>query len=51
MKFYDGPPYKFAGSKKSHTNFINELKYNSNGSLVVSVSSDRKIVLYEGKTG
>lgn len=51
IKYYDGPPYKFAGSKKTHTNFVNELKYCPDGSLIVSVSSDRKIVLYDGKTG
>ena len=51
MKFYDGPPYKFVHSKKSHTNFVNQIKYNPDGSMIASVGSDRKIVIYDGKTG
>lgn len=51
LKFYEGPPYKFCSSNKSHTSFVNQIKYNPEGSILASVSSDRKIVLYDGKTG
>lgn len=51
VKYFDGPPYKYAGSKTSHTNFINQVKYSPDGNLFVSVSSDRKIVVYDGKSG
>ena len=47
---YEGPPYKFSCSKKSHTSFINQLKYSPDGKKIVSVGSDRKIVLYDGLT-
>lgn len=50
MKFYEGPPYKFTSSKKTHTNFINQLVYSPDGKKIVSVGSDRKITLYDGST-
>jgi WD40 repeat protein len=50
VKAYDGPPYKFTCSQKSHSNFINQLKYSPDGETIVSVGSDRKIVLYNGHT-
>jgi WD40 repeat protein len=51
VKVYDGPPYQFTCSQKSHTNFVNQVKYSPDGGLVVSVGSDRKIVVYNGNTG
>jgi WD40 repeat protein len=48
VKFYEGPPYKFCSSQKSHTNYINQLKYSPDGKKLISVSSDRKIVMYDG---
>lgn len=50
IKFYDGPPYKFVGSKKCHKNFINDLKFSPDGSKLISVSSDRKLTLFNGTT-
>ena len=48
IKVFDGPPYKFSRSNNSHTNFINQIKYNKEGKYFVSVSSDKKLVLYDG---
>ena len=31
-------------------NYINQIKYSPNGKFLVSVGSDRKIVLYDGLT-
>lgn len=42
----DGEPEDSAHSKGA----VNCIRYNSTGALVVSVSTDRSIVLYEGKT-
>lgn len=49
--FYAGPPFKLDHSMAAHTNFVNCVRYSPDGERVVSVSSDRKIQLYDGKTG
>lgn len=49
--FYAGPPFKFDHSNSSHTNFVNCIRYAPNGEKAVSVSSDKKIQFYDGKTG
>lgn len=50
IKCYDGPPYKFVKSDKSHTNFIVKLKYSPKGTYFVTGGADRKLVLYDGKS-
>lgn len=47
-KFYEGPPYKFIKSNKSHAGYINQLKYSPKGTYLVSVGADRKVVIYDG---
>jgi WD40 repeat protein len=47
LKYYEGPPFKFGHSKKTHTNFINQIRYSPSGDHYVSVGSDRRIVLYD----
>eukprot|EP00603_Paraphysomonas_imperforata_P006889 CAMPEP_0114434756 /NCGR_PEP_ID=MMETSP0103-20121206/12444_1 /TAXON_ID=37642 ORGANISM="Paraphysomonas imperforata, Strain PA2" /NCGR_SAMPLE_ID=MMETSP0103 /ASSEMBLY_ACC=CAM_ASM_000201 /LENGTH=632 /DNA_ID=CAMNT_0001604691 /DNA_START=25 /DNA_END=1923 /DNA_ORIENTATION=- len=49
--FYSGPPFKYTHSNPSHSNFVNCLRYAPSGDFCVSVSSDKKIQLYGGKTG
>ncbi|CCF55508.1 hypothetical protein KAFR_0A00700 [Kazachstania africana CBS 2517] len=53
--FYQGPPFKFAASDRSHHQqgkFIRDVEFSPNtGEFVVSVGSDRRIVCYDGKTG
>ena len=49
--FYKGPPFKFESAYKEHSNYVNAVAFRPNGSHYVSVSSDKKVVAFEGKTG
>ncbi|GMI02115.1 hypothetical protein TrLO_g10054 [Triparma laevis f. longispina] len=49
--FYAGPPFKRDSDTTSHSNYVNCVRYSPDGEMIVSVGSDKKIVLYEGKTG
>lgn len=50
--FYHGPPFKFnCSAKDHHTNFVNGVAFSPDGTYLVSVGSDRKIFLWDGKTG
>ncbi|KAI9850892.1 MAG: WD40 repeat-like protein [Thelocarpon superellum] len=52
MVFYHGAPFKFNTSLRGqHSNFIYGVAFSPDGSRVVSVGADRKINLYDGKTG
>ncbi|KAM3142087.1 hypothetical protein pb186bvf_005741 [Paramecium bursaria] len=51
LQWYEGPPFKFKRSSKQHTNFVNTIRFNKSGDLFVSGSSDKKLFLYDGKTG
>lgn len=53
--FYQGPPFKFASSDRTHHGqgkFIRDIRFSpGNGLYAVSVGSDRKICCFDGKTG
>ena len=49
--FYAGPPFKLDHSNSCHSNFVNSIRFSPNGEKAVSVSSDKKIQSYDGKTG
>ena len=49
--FYAGPPFKLDHSNPTHSNFVNCVRYAPSGEKIVSVGSDRKVQLYDGKTG
>lgn len=53
--FYQGPPFKFTSSDRTHHvtgKFIRDVKFSpGEGEFVVSVGSDRKINCFDGKTG
>ncbi|KAL3457723.1 transcriptional regulator of RNA polII, SAGA, subunit-domain-containing protein [Aspergillus heterothallicus] len=52
MVFYHGAPFKFNnGIRDKHTNYIYGVAFSPDGSNLVSVGADRKIWLYDGKTG
>ncbi|CAN8266966.1 unnamed protein product [Cochlearia groenlandica] len=51
VNFYDGPPFKFHSSHRQHTNFVNCIRYSPDGSKFITVSSDKKGTIYDGKTG
>ena len=51
LNFYTGPPFKFSHSNKDHERFINCIRYAPDGSTFASAGSDKKIIIFEGKTG
>lgn len=52
MVFFNGPPFKFNKSVRgNHTNSVRDVKFSPDGKWLVSVGSDRMIVLYDGSTG
>lgn len=48
LKFYDGPPFSFTKSDRSHKGFINQVKYSPKGTYILTGGADRKITLHEG---
>lgn len=49
---FEGPPFKFSLKMSgNHTNYVNCIRYAPDGLLAISVGSDRKMVLYDGKNG
>lgn len=52
LVFYHGVPFKFnTGIRDKHTNYIYGVGFSPDGSTLVSVGGDRRIWLYDGKTG
>jgi len=51
MCFFAGPPFKLDHSKSCHTNFVNCLRYATDGSKFVTCGTDKKIQFYDGATG
>jgi WD repeat-containing protein 1 (actin-interacting protein 1) len=51
--FYHGAPFKFntIAGRGNHTNFIYGVAFSPDDSQLVSVGGDRKVWLYDGKTG
>jgi WD40 repeat protein len=49
--FFEGPPFRFAHSMKAHTNFVNCVRYSPNGERFISASSDKKMLLFDGRSG
>jgi WD repeat-containing protein 1 (actin-interacting protein 1) len=49
--FYSGPPFKFTSAHSTHTNFVNMVRFSPDGSVIVSVGSDKKIQFYDGASG
>ncbi|KAJ3736838.1 WD40-repeat-containing domain protein [Lentinula guzmanii] len=49
--FHQGVPYKYDKSIKTHTKFVQDVRYAPSGDIFASVGSDSKIFLYDGKTG
>lgn len=49
--FYHGAPFKFNTSLKRHQRYVYGLAFSPDGGTLVSVGADRKIFLYDGKTG
>ncbi|KZT03823.1 WD40 repeat-like protein [Laetiporus sulphureus 93-53] len=51
IAFHQGPPYKYEKSIKTHTKFVQDVRYSPSGDHFASVGSDGKIFIYDGKTG
>ncbi|KAG6919841.1 hypothetical protein DXG01_000346 [Tephrocybe rancida] len=49
--FHQGAPYKYDRTIKTHTKFVQDVQYAASGDHFVSVGSDAKVFLYDGKTG
>ncbi|KAK5098520.1 WD40 repeat-like protein [Exophiala xenobiotica] len=53
LVFYHGAPFKFNGipGRGNHSNFVYSVAFSPDGAHLVSVGGDKKIFLYDGKTG
>lgn len=52
LGWFEGPPFKFKKSVKDvHTRFINSVRFSPDGELLAVCSSDKKVSVYDGKTG
>lgn len=52
LNFYHGAPFKFnTALREKHTNYIYGTEFSPDGANLVSVGADRRIWLYDGKTG
>jgi len=49
--WFEGPPFKFKTATTEHTRYINCVRFAPDGSKLISVGSDKKGVLYDGKEG
>ncbi|KAK3027890.1 hypothetical protein RJ639_040831 [Escallonia herrerae] len=50
VNFYEGPPFKFKLSHRDHSNFVNCVRFSADGSKFITVSSDKKGIIYDAKT-
>ncbi|KAK0733274.1 WD40-repeat-containing domain protein [Lasiosphaeria miniovina] len=51
MCFLHGAPFKFATKVSQHKSFVMGTAFSPDGSTLVTVGADRRIQLYDGKTG
>ena len=51
LVFYHGAPFKFNTSLRKHARFVYGTAFSPDGSTLVSVGADKKIFLFDGKTG
>ncbi|RPD75554.1 WD40 repeat-like protein [Lentinus tigrinus ALCF2SS1-7] len=49
--FHQGVPFKYDKTIKTHTKFVQDVRFAPSGDYFASVGSDYKIFLYDGKTG
>eukprot|EP01114_Cavostelium_apophysatum_P020409 TRINITY_DN682_c0_g1_i1.p1 TRINITY_DN682_c0_g1~~TRINITY_DN682_c0_g1_i1.p1 ORF type:complete len:604 (+),score=185.68 TRINITY_DN682_c0_g1_i1:158-1969(+) len=49
--WFEGPPFKFKKSIKDHTRFVNCVRFSPDGNKLLTVSSDKTGILFDGKTG
>ncbi|KAG2008225.1 WD-repeat-containing protein [Coprinopsis cinerea AmutBmut pab1-1] len=51
INFHAGVPFKYERTIKTHTKFVQDVKFSPSGDHFLSVGSDAKIFIYEGKAG
>jgi len=51
MNWFEGPPFKYKASNTQHTRYINAVRFSPDGSKLVTVGSDKKGFIYDGKDG
>ncbi|KIX03938.1 ribosomal protein S18 [Rhinocladiella mackenziei CBS 650.93] len=53
LVFYHGAPFKFNGipGRGKHTNFVYGVAFSPDGNHLLSVGGDKKVYVYDGKTG
>jgi WD40 repeat protein len=52
VNWFEGPPFKFKrGLDAGHQRFVNCVRFNADGSRFISVGSDKRGVVFEGKDG
>ena len=49
--FYSGPPFKIDKTCMEHSNTVNCVRFSNNSNFIASVGSDKKVIIYDGKTG
>ena len=47
--YYEGPPFKFKGTKNDHGRYCQAVRYSPDGAFWASAGFDGKLFLYEGK--
>jgi len=50
VNWFPGPPFKYEKSISEHTRYVNCVRFSPDGSKFISVGSDKKGFLYDGKT-
>ncbi|KAA1076200.1 WD40 repeat-like protein [Puccinia graminis f. sp. tritici] len=51
LVFFNGTPYKFSKTIRTHSRFVQTVEYAKDGSLFASGGSDSKLFIYDGSTG
>ncbi|KAH9440827.1 hypothetical protein MJO29_004716 [Puccinia striiformis f. sp. tritici] len=51
LAFFNGTPYKFSKTIRTHSRFVQAVEYAKDGSLFASGGSDSKLFIYDGSTG
>lgn len=51
LVFYHGAPFKFNTSLRKHQRYVYGVAFSPDGANLISVGADKKIWLYDGKTG
>jgi len=49
--FHQGPPFKAQATNKDHARYPNKVKFSPDGEVFMTVGSDSKIFVFDGKTG